>query len=49
MFAKLCACLKGMREFRRGVTTHYDDYDLLLAYDHGRELAHRITLRRFEP
>lgn len=43
------AFLMGMLEFRSCVTPNYgDDYDLLLAYDRGRDLAHRVTLRRFE-
>ena len=29
-------------------TTHFDDYGATLAYDTGRELAHKLTLRRFE-
>jgi hypothetical protein len=45
---KLAAFLRGVREFRSSVTTHYDDYDLLLAYDWGREWAHRLTFRLFE-
>lgn len=45
---KLRAFILGMIEFRSSVTTGFDDYDLLLAYDSGREAAHRLTLRRFE-
>lgn len=45
---KALAFLHGVIEFRRGVTTHYGD-DLIEAYDWGREIAHRLTLRRFEP
>jgi hypothetical protein len=44
----ILAFLKGMREFRRDVTTHYADWALMDAYDRGREWAHRVTLRRFE-
>jgi hypothetical protein len=44
----LLAFLNGMREFRKGCTTHYEDYGLLCTYDAGRDLAHRITLRRFD-
>lgn len=47
--SKLKAFLLGMREFRLSFTTHFDDYDLLTAYDSGREWAHRLTFRRFEP
>jgi hypothetical protein len=37
----------GMREFRTDCTTHYD-YPLIESYDAGRELAHMVTLRRFD-
>jgi hypothetical protein len=37
-----------MREFRTDLTTHYDDYDLLCSYDKGRDMAHRITFRRWD-
>lgn len=47
-FARLKAYLRGVREFRTTFTTHYGP-DLIEAYDAGRELAHRVTLRRFEP
>lgn len=43
------AFLLGAREFRSDMTTGYDDYALMTAYDWGREWAHRVTLRRFEP
>jgi hypothetical protein len=42
---RLCALLLGMWEFRRSVTSRCHDGD---AYDWGREIAHRITARRFE-
>ena len=42
------AFLLGVREFRSEWTTPVDD-DLIETYDRGRELAHRLTLRRFEP
>lgn len=41
--------LLGAREFRLTATTSFDDDDLLDSYDCGRELAHIVTLRRFEP
>lgn len=51
----LRAFLRGMREFRSWVTwadparRDASDYtDLDLAYDRGREFAHRITLRCFD-
>lgn len=49
LFKRQLAFLRGMREFRRTLTTYYADYGQLLAYDSGREWAHRLTLRRFEP
>jgi hypothetical protein len=45
---KLFAFLNGMAEFRSRYTTHYSKYSHMCAYDRGRELAHRLTLRRFE-
>lgn len=45
---KIIAFLNGMREFRSDVTTSYDDYDLLISYDWGREYAHRMTFRFFD-
>lgn len=44
----LSAFVLGIREFRCGVTTHYEDDGQLYAYDFGREFAHRMTLRKFE-
>ncbi|QXN71160.1 hypothetical protein RCDURKIN_104 [Rhodobacter phage RcDurkin] len=44
----LKAFFLGMFEFRTSWTTSYDDYDLMETYDRGRELAHRLTFRRFE-
>lgn len=41
--------LNGIREFRTDFTTAYDDYGLQCTYDAGRDLAHRLTLRRFDP
>lgn len=46
---KIKAFLLGMAEFRLSFTTHFDDDALLEAYDSGRELAHRLTFRHFEP
>lgn len=45
----LLAFLLGAFEFRSSMTTAYTDDRLANAYDWGREWAHRITLRRFEP
>ena len=38
----------GAWEFKHGTTTHFDP-PLIEWYDTGRELAHIITLRLFEP
>lgn len=45
---KLFAFINGMLEFRSTYTTHYSRFSLMVAYDHGREWAHKITLRKFE-
>ena len=45
---KIKAFLLGLVEFRSAFTTHFNDYGATLAYDTGRELAHKLTLRRFE-
>lgn len=45
---KTHAFLLGMREFRSDLTTSYDDADLVEAYDSGRDLAHRLTLRYWD-
>jgi hypothetical protein len=49
------AFLYGMYEFRRGITWadpyRHDDLSYTAedkAYDRGRELAHRLTFRRFD-
>lgn len=44
---RLRAFLMGMREFRRDLTTHYDE-PLIQTYDWGREWAHRLTMRRWD-
>ncbi len=46
---RICAFLLGVYEFRSSLTTSYDEYDLLISYDWGREWAHRFTFRQFEP
>ena len=38
----------GIVEFRSSWTTHFFDYSLQESYNLGRELAHRLTFRRFE-
>lgn len=46
------ALMLGIKEFRRSFTTSFvgepNEYALYVAYDQGRDLAHRLTLRRFE-
>ena len=39
--------LRGAAEFRSDLTTSYD-WPAIESYDAGRELAHAVTLRRFE-
>jgi hypothetical protein len=46
MIASLRYFLLGVREFRRAACTHPGDH--VLAYERGREFAHRATFRRFE-
>lgn len=48
LFQRLRAFCKGASEFRSDLTTSYSDEDLFLAYEWGREWAHRLTFRRFE-
>lgn len=47
--SRLRAFLLGVQEFRLSITTCLDDGDLSEAYDSGREWAHRLTFRRYEP
>jgi len=37
----------GVKEFRLGFTTNCGEYEM--AYEWGREIAHRVTFRYFEP
>jgi hypothetical protein len=46
--AKVKAFFLGAYEFRSDLTTYFEDYDLLDAYDWGREIAHRVTLRYWD-
>ena len=48
LMARVFAFFRGVVEFRTCLTTHYDDYGLSLAYDYGRDLAHRCTFRRWD-
>ena len=43
----LYAWLIGVMEFRQTFTTHFDGYQIE-AYDKGRDLAHRLTLRAYD-
>lgn len=43
------AFMYGICEFRLSTTMRYEDLRMASAYDRGREWAHRLTLRRFEP
>lgn len=45
---KIKAFFLGAVEFRSDFTTSYQDYDLMEAYEWGREWAHRLTLRKFD-
>jgi hypothetical protein len=47
-FAPIGAFLNGIWEFRQSFTTYYAGWNEWRAYDSGRELAHRVTLRRFD-
>jgi hypothetical protein len=46
--ALLKAFLLGMREYRSSFTYSYDDESPIVAYDWGREWAHRLTFRRYD-
>lgn len=45
---KIKAFILGVIEFKQTFTTYIADYALMVAYDAGRELAHRLTFRRYE-
>lgn len=47
--AHIGAFIVGMMEFRLTYTTSYKDWLLDESYDWGREWAHRLTFRRYEP
>lgn len=47
----IAAFLLGAREFRSGLGMTYDDSPYSrrsVAYDRGRDLAHRLTFRRWD-
>ena len=45
---KMNAFIQGIAEFRQAFTPHFDDWQLSKAYEKGREIAHKFTLRHFE-
>lgn len=45
---KLHAFILGVLQFRSDLTARFDDLALSDAYDYGRELAHCLTLRKFD-
>lgn len=47
MLTRIYFFILGMIEFRSSWTTNSGD-DLIETYDTGRDMAHRLTLRRFE-
>lgn len=44
----ITAFLQGITEFRLSMTTSQPDQDHYEAYDRGRDLAHKFTLRRYD-
>ena len=42
------AFITGIREFRLSCTTRNDSHDVRIAYDWGREWAHRLTFRHYD-
>ena len=47
LYASAKAFVWGILEFRTDLTKHYD-YPLIEDYDRGRDLAHKLTLRRWD-
>lgn len=45
---RLKAYLLGMYEFRLSSTTSFEDLAVQDAYEAGRDMAHRLTLRKYE-
>lgn len=45
---KIYAFFIGVAEFRTDYTTNFKDAEAAHAYEWGREIAHRVTLRHFE-
>lgn len=44
----ITAFLQGITEFRLDMTTSQPDNDHYEAYDRGRDLAHKFTLRKWD-
>ena len=44
----LSAAIYGLIEFRSDFTRHYD-YPAISTYDRMRDIAHLLTLRRYDP
>ena len=42
------AFLLGMKEFKDSITTGFNNPKILLAYEWGREWAHRLTFRYYD-
>ena len=42
------AYLLGLYEFRRMFTTSFDTDAEYIAYDRGRDMAHKVTLRHWD-
>ncbi len=42
------AFLRGMQEYRQSITTSSASYRMRDTYDRGRDLAHRLTFRRYD-
>ena len=44
----IIAFLNGIIEFKSSLTSHYEDYGLLISYEKGRNFAHVVTFRKYE-
>jgi hypothetical protein len=47
MLDQIKAFILGVREFRSSFTTSYDE-PLIESYDKGREMAHKLTFRKWD-
>lgn len=48
MLEKLYAFVMGIVEFRSDFTLSFEDDNIQEIYDAGREVTHKITLRKFD-